>query len=63
MCCMHIEYMGLGTGVMVEETLFIIPNDLLGEILLFVLSAGLEVLISGEEMGISTRGHSNGLTK
>lgn len=44
----------------VEDTFFIIPNDLIGEIL---LSAGLKVLISGEEMGISTRGHSNGLTK
>lgn len=43
----------------VEETLFIISSDLIGEIL---LSAGLKVLISGEKMGISTRGHSNGLT-
>lgn len=58
-----IEYMCLETGVKVEETHSIIPNDLLGEILPFVLPAGFEVLISGEEMGISIRGRSNGFTK
>lgn len=55
--------MGLGIGVKVEEAPFTTPNYLLGEILLFMFAAGLEVPISREETGISTRGHSNGLTK
>lgn len=57
------EYMNLGTAVRVREDPFAIPNDLLGEILLLVPSAGLKVLSLGERLGISTWEHSNGHTK
>lgn len=47
--------MGPGTGVKVGEAPVPVPRDLREESLLPMPSAGLEVLTSGERLGISIR--------